>query len=178
MKPSRLKGITLDLLDFVLGLPEGFGGAFFRRSVYDAIRSCSDKKLTVENICKIYNELRRRGYIEIAFTEHGESVRFTDKAKLRALEPIAGRILADGKNRFVSFDIPEQMRRERNRFRRAIKSLGFRQVQGSLWVCNKDVGELVEMAASEYGVSEYFIYIVSEKSDVDKTINKMLSDSR
>jgi CRISPR-associated endonuclease Cas2 len=75
---------------------------------------------------------------------------------------------------FISFDIPEGMKNERDKFRDLIKRLGFIQIQRSLWVTNQKVGDLVEMSAYECGVEKYVIYILSQKTDIDGIINKML----
>ena len=38
------------------------------------------------------------------------------------------------------------------------------------------MGDLVELAAREYCVDEYVVYIVSENTNIDHTILKMFSD--
>lgn len=120
---------------------------------------------------KLLNNLERQGYIKRSETAQN-SVEFTSKAKLKIIDKISGKKKTDGKFRFISFDIPEEKRRARNAFRRAIKRIGFVQIQKSLWVCNKNVGDLVELASYEYKVEKYVIYIVSEKTDVDGIIGR------
>ena len=75
---------------------------------------------------------------------------------------------------FVSFDIPEKLNSGRNSFRRVIKKLGFLKIQNSLWVINKNISDLVEMAAIEYGVAEYVVYIVSSETNIDQSIVERL----
>ncbi|OGD63138.1 hypothetical protein A2215_01590 [Candidatus Berkelbacteria bacterium RIFOXYA2_FULL_43_10] len=120
----------------------------------------------------IYN-LKKSGYLRL--DSASQSVEFTNKAKLRIVDQIAKSRSKVSEYRFVSFDIPEPKRRLRDGFRRAIKKMGFVQIQKSLWVINKDVGDLVELAAYEYGVEKYMAYIASAKSDIDGIIAKKLA---
>jgi hypothetical protein len=161
-------------LDLLLAVPESLVAVFERRSIYEAISTSSEKVLTVENISKIFHGLKRTGYIETTKDSSGlESVQFTNKAKLRVIDAIAGCQGWDEKYRLVSFDIPERMRNNRDKFRRAIKRIGFRQIQKSLWVCNRNVEELVGVASNEYGVSTYTVCVIADKTDIDSAISKM-----
>lgn len=129
----------------------------------DYDRNWSRRKFT-----QTLHNLNNSGFIDLA----GNSVQFTDKAKIRIIDQIAKNIDEDSSFRFISFDIPESMRAQRNAFRKAIARLGFKQVQKSLWAINKNVGELVELAAYEYGVGQYIVYIASNKSDIDGLLEK------
>lgn len=117
--------------------------------------------------------MERTGYVR--HHAHNDSIEFTNKAKIRIIDTISSKHEIDGMFRFLSFDIPEQKRVLRDGFRRAIKRLGFKQVQKSLWVCNKNVGDLVEIIIEEFKVNEYVTYIISEKSDIDEHIQKMFN---
>lgn len=116
-------------------------------------------------------DLKRRNYLEY---DQGDSVRLTNKAKIRIIDNIAKSSETDGKFRLVSFDIPETRKTDRNCFRRAIKRMGFRQIQKSLWVSDRNIGELVEMAAKEYKVSDFVAYFIADKSNIDAYIKKIL----
>jgi uncharacterized UPF0160 family protein len=106
----------------------------------------------------------------LVWREYGENVTGSNE--------IADKIESDSHFRFVSFDIPELMRKNRDAFRRAIKKLGFKQIQKSLWVTTKEIGELVEMAAEEYSVADYIAYFVSESSNIDRHIEKMVENNK
>lgn len=121
------------------------------------------------------HNLKKSGCVKLF--KGSDSIEFTNKAKLRIIDFVAGKVESDSHFRFVSFDIPEDMRCQRDLFRRAIKKLGFKQVQKSLWVVNKNVGNLVELAAYEYGVEKYVIYIASNKSDIDGVLSKKFPSS-
>jgi hypothetical protein len=177
---KTISNITVQVLDALLGIPEGLANfAFDRSTIYRAIESGHDREWTVGAIGNFFGSLRRRKYIEVIKDSSGnESFTFTNKAKLKVLDRIADAMEIDGKFRFISFDIPERKLNDRNRFRRAIKKIGFIQIQKSLWVCNRNVGELVEMAAHEFRVEKYVVYIISEKTDIDGLIKKMFSTKK
>jgi len=146
--------------------------AIDRHSAYNAFEE-QGFKWTHSKFSLNLKKLEERGYLK--FSPAGDSITFTKKASLKLIDKITSTRPGDGKFRFISFDIPEQWSRRRNLFRRAIKRLGFRQIQKSLWVTDKPVGDLVENACLEYKVKEYVMYIVAEATDVDKTIKQKLS---
>lgn len=117
------------------------------------------------------HNLEKSGYVRFK-NDEGCSIEFTNKAKLKIIDNIASEITPDAHFRFVSFDIPEGMRTQRDKFRRTIKKLGFKQIQKSLWVINKNVGDLVELAAYEYGVEKYIVYIAADATDIDGILIK------
>lgn len=114
--------------------------------------------------------LEKNGFITI--NHKNNSIAYTNKAKFREIERFVADRLEENCYRFVSFDIPELLRKQRDAFRRTIKRMGFIQIQKSLWVINKDVGDLVELAAYEYQVEKYIVYLVSARSDIDGVIKK------
>lgn len=133
----------------------------------------STKGLGISNrrISRMTYELKRQKYLEV---DDGDSVKLTDKAKIKIIDKFTTTSPYDKKRRLISFDIPETKRRQRNGFRRCIKKMGFRQVQKSLWVCNKNIGDMVEIAVREFEIEDYVAYFVIESSNIDKYINKIL----
>ena len=168
------KSITLDLLEAIFGAMEDVATYnISRNSAYGAIRG-RYPEWPDKNYSKWINNLKKVGYLEIS-CDKNQSVSFTGKAKLKLID----KYLAKNKNkkrynRFLSFDIPEKHRSRRNLFRSIIKKMGFIQIQKSLWVCDVEVGELVQIAAVECRVAEYIVYMVSIKSDIDGIIDKKL----
>lgn len=55
----------------------------------------------------------------------------------------------------VIFDIPEDQKVTRERFREYLKSLGYSQLQKSVWVCQSDTLILVKEAISELGLGRW-----------------------
>lgn len=131
----------------------------------------STNKFDNNKLSKSIYQLKRSGYL--AF--EGDSVKLTNKAKMKIVDKIAAKSSESKKYHLVSFDIPEIMRTQRDQFRKAIKRMGFKQIQKSLWVTTKEIGDLVEAAAEEYKVEDYVAYFVSEKSNIDKYIAKQLA---
>jgi len=176
-KKEFCKNLTIEILDAMLGTAEGMIDIVFdKKEAYKVISGTPERQWSVASISKFFDSLKRRGYLETVRSSTGESVRFTSKTKLALLDRIAEHKSIDGNFCFISFDIPETMRRNRNAFRRSIKRLGFMQIQKSLWVCNKSLGDLVEIASNEYEVDEYVVYIVGGKTNIDHTIFSKFSE--
>ncbi len=171
---TKIKTITLNALEYLLSTMESLAELSLDRKaafrvLHNNFRQDSWSK---SETCKLLDSLRRRGYLEINQDGKNKSVQFTDKAKLKLVEQISRRISTDNQYRFLSFDIPEKLRKKRDGFRLTIKKIGFIQIQKSLWVINKNVSDLVEMAAYKYGVEKYIAYIVSDHTDIDGIIDK------
>lgn len=126
-------------------------------------------EVDVKRLSKSLYQLKRRGYLEVI----EDSVALTNKAKMKMVDRISSNMQDDNKYHLVSFDIPEVMKRNRNRFRSTLKRIGFVQIQKSLWVSKKEVGELVEIAAEENGVGKFIAYFVAEYSNIDRHISKI-----
>lgn len=120
-------------------------------------------------------DLKRRHYIDVG---EGDSVILTNRAKIKIIDTIVESKRRDGRYRMVSFDIPESKRLQRDSFRMAIKRMGFRQIQKSLWACKYNLSDLVEAAISEYKVSDYVAYFVVEKSNIGQFISDVLSEEK
>lgn len=169
---KKIKNISLAILEFILKIPAGVADGFLnQKALYDTYHS---RNTFTGEISTWIASLKQRGYIETKIIKRERCIRLTNKAKIKLLDKISDSLQGDKKFRFVSFDIPEDLRYARNKFRSAIKRMGFIRVQDSLWVINKNVAEFVEMAAYEYKVEKYIAYIISEKSDIDGLIKKMI----
>lgn len=125
-----------------------------------------------EEISKTIYYLKRSKYI----IQNSDSVLLTDRAKIKIIDEIASNIPNTKRYHLISFDIPEQMKSNRNRFRRTLKRIGFVQVQKSLWAIKKEVGELVEIAAKENKVGRYIAYFKVENSNISKHLEKIVKD--
>lgn len=123
-------------------------------------------------ISQMVYDLKRREYISFG---EGDSVVLTNKAKIKIIDQVVRDERKDGKYRFISFDIPESKRLRRDNFRLAIKRMGFCQVQKSLWVCEYNLGDLVEAAIAEFEVDDYVAYFVADKTNIDDHIQKVLA---
>lgn len=175
--PKQSQKILVWCIESALGLIVDLVETAGRKLKQAELRQCFTESLegsgiSKKRITRVTYDLKRYNYIE-AF--EGDSVKLTDKAKIKVIDKYVSLYKADGKRRLVSFDIPEVKKRKRNAFRRSIKKMGFRQIQKSLWVSNVNLGDLVEIAARECGVGDYVAYFVVESSNIEKHINKLLT---
>ncbi len=144
-----------------------------RKKVFGALHGNFGDKWAAKRGSRTISDLVSRGYFESS--HDGKSVRFTNKAKIKIIDKISNKTRSDGKDRLVSFDIPEKLKDKRDSFRLMLKRMGFKQIQKSLWVCDKNIGYLVEMVSEEFGVNDYVVYVVVERTNIDETIDEMLS---
>lgn len=145
-----------------------------RKSIYREYNSCNHDQFSSKQVANHFYNLKRHGYIEEIECEGEKSIKLTNKAKIRMIESMVLVQPHDKKYRFVSFDIPERLHLQRNLFRKTIKRMGFRQIQQSLWATDKNVGELVEVVAAEYKVSDYVAYIIADKTNIDVLVKNTL----
>ena len=172
---KNIKKITEVFLEAIYFTMEAVGSVTYGKdSLYRSLKNGPFSQWSDTQISKKLVAMERTGYLK--HNHQSDSIEFTNKAKIRIIDSISSKHEIDGMYRFLSFDIPEQKRALRDGFRRAIKRLGFKQVQKSLWVCNKNVGDLVEAIIEEYKVNEYITYIISEKSDIDDHIKQMFGE--
>jgi len=86
-------------------------------------------------------DLTRQGYLEPIEESAKKSYRLTKKGKLRIWKPKIDKTW-DGMWRILMFDISDN--KTRDNFRRKLQYLGFKMLQGSVWVCPYDVSAEVE----------------------------------
>lgn len=167
-----LLNITADLLETLYFFGEdSFSAILSKKEASKIFHSNYYHKYTDTAFTKWLDRLRNQGYIN--YESGSESFEFTNKTKIKLAKQI-------GKNKpeldiyyFFSFDIPETMSASRNRFRKAIKHLGCKQIQKSLWVINKDVYDYVQMLAREFSVEKYVISVVSSQTDIEGLLDRM-----
>lgn len=149
------KDTVIELGEFWVALGSGYGSAYRRGgSGYVAelkrLRNQTDLKR------KIY-ELARRRYITIrrvgpklmvSLTNKGYTATFINQLQQASPQP-------KGRYTVVIFDIPEELRRGRNRFRLLLKQGGFKRLQQSVWVSAADSRALVVNFVRRSGLSQW-----------------------
>lgn len=115
--------------------------------------------------------VERRGYIKIN-RNLNNSIQLTDKGKIKLIEE-SGNYAIDGKWRMLSFDIPEDLRKKRNQFRRSIKRIGYKQAQKSLWVSPFVKADEIDLIINELELEKYVAYLLVEKTDIDTYLQKL-----
>lgn len=134
-----------------------------------------ENRIAREKIFDRLGYLEKQGYINYKKSGNNLSIRLTKKGQIKLLEN-SNQQKIDGRWRMISFDIPEEFRARRNRFRRAIKRIGFRQVQKSLWASPFVKADQIEKAIKYYKVKKYVAYLIVEKSDIESYLKKLFSE--
>lgn len=169
---DKLVNITIDLLEnFMFSGEKLLAMSLSKKEAYKIFYNNYYLKYTEVPFAKWLYRLRESGYI--SYFRDSESIEFTFKTKLKLMKKIGSRIKESNSYHFLSFDIPEEKRRNRDSFRRAIKDLGYKKIQKSLWVINKDVFEIVESLAYEMKVEKFLVNVISAESDIDGVLDKI-----
>lgn len=163
----------LEILEYYADVTDAF--IFSARSTKLFYQRLKENKIAREKISRQFNYLKKQGYIEYSKEKNYASVKLTLKGKIKLLEN-SNENKIDGKWRMLSFDIPEEIRRTRNQFRSAIKRVGFRQVQQSLWACPFIKADQISKIISYYKVEKYVAYLIVEKTDIDEYLREIFRD--
>jgi len=81
----------------------------------------------------------------------------------------------DGRWRMVIYDVPENMRLARDVLRDKLKTLGFKQIQKSVWVSPYECQNEINFIGNVYGVEKYINYVIAEKADFSESLQKILN---
>lgn len=165
--------ITLTLLDIICSVPDALVGSFLdQKSILQKMEYTGEYKSQLVNYI---NGLIQSGYLEPKNRDGIKSVRLTKKGLIKHIEN-SNDCSTDGKWRFISFDIPEDLSRSRDQFRRSIKRIGFRQVQRSLWVSPYKKADQIDIIINELKIRKYVAYIISDNTDIDNHLNRLFRD--
>ena len=120
---------------------------------------------------KVADELIKEGYIK----KSGTKFELTNKGEILLMKISPASIKRpkwDGKWRIVCFDVGEGQRAKRDIFRDELKSLGFIQMQRSVWVSPYPCEKYIEILRVEHNFGKNMQYILAEKISGDKRIRK------
>ncbi len=167
-KMQKVKNISLAILrEIAICLEAGHDIFLDQKTFYKKINYTGfDSQYLFQKI----RYLKRTGYIKI--NEKTSSIKLLKKGKIKLLENNPENI-KDGKWRMISFDIPEKYRKSRDQFRRSIKRIGFRQVQKSLWACPYIKANEVNLIINELKINKYVVYLIVEKTDIEKHLKHL-----
>lgn len=170
LKNSDLEIIKLTTKELLLNLfdlttPFYLASSMYRKPIqkYLAKRSV-DRSRFFERI----GYLKRQGYIQTLIKRKEKYVELTLKGKNRAnfllLENLSIKRPTrwDGKWRVIIFDIPEKLRQNRNIFRSNIKSLGFIQIQKSVYVYPFECALEISLLSDAFLINKYVTIMISE----------------
>lgn len=107
-------------------------------------------------------------YLEI--TEQGRKMLAFEQQKM-ALQRRAKKRW-DGRWRMIVFDIPEKYRATRDRLRTALRSLGFAQLQGSVWVYPHDCEEVTTLLKADLELGSNVLYVIVDRIEFDQRLRR------
>ena len=109
-----------------------------------------------------------RKYMELTSAGTRELSRAQEENSLRA----RAKKRWDKRWRMVVFDIPEKYRKSRDKLRLTLRSLGFVQLQASVWVYPYDCEEVVALLKTDLRVGVSVLYAIVEKIENDERLKE------
>jgi hypothetical protein len=81
----------------------------------------------------------------------------------------------DGKWRVLIFDIPENRKNDRENLRHTLISIGFMQLQKSVWIYPYDCEDLITLLKVDLEIGKDVLYMIVEALEYDKPVKKYFS---
>ena len=167
---EKIIDITTEVLETLFRIGGATSHAFFdQKSFYNEINAQGyDRKIISNKVRRLINS----GHIEAIEESGGSSIRLTRKGNIKRVEK-SNNQTADGKWRFISFDIPEKRRSERLNLRRSLRRVGYKPLQKSLWVCPFNKADEVGLIISELGLADFTAYFKVVKTDIEEHLKEL-----
>lgn len=133
------------------------------------LRRYYQKKRQRRSFGKFVYYLKRQGYLKDKKIKNQNALIITSKGIRKILKTaVKIKMLSkreDGKLQMIMYDIPEDKKQDRERFRDALKALGYSKLQKSIWVSPYDVFKETQRLVSDYDFSDYIrLFLVEEKA--------------
>lgn len=128
-----------------------------------------------ELIKRVVDRLYERGHLKhqggkLALTESGKIL----LNKIDVNHKVAKRPKRwDKRWRVLVFDIPEKKRGLRNRVRTTLKSIGFEQLQQSVWVYPYDCEEWVTLWKADFKLGSELLYMIVDSIEGDSRLKRI-----
>ena len=90
----------------------------------------------------------------------------------KALMRLPGLRRWDKRWRVIIFDIPERHRATRDRLRTMLRSLGFVQLQASVWVYPHDCEDLIALLKADFHAGDDMLYMIVDTIERDSWLRK------
>lgn len=124
---------------------------------------------------KYIYDLRRRNYIKEVNSKDKKEIRLTAKGELEIIkykiELKTTKIKWDKKWRAICWDVPEELRKDRDYLREKLRWLGFKELQKSLWIfpfeIKEEVKQLVKLYKKDLAGDVRFLTIEKIEKDSD-----------
>jgi hypothetical protein len=124
------------------------------------------KERGMQNFDKLVYYLKKKGYIKVKSLDNKRGIILTKDGIDRAIKAsfkLDRKKRADGKWAMLIFDIPEKSRGSRSLLRGALKSLGYKLFQQSVWISPYDVSEKTEIFVQSHDLEKYVkIFLIEE----------------
>jgi len=174
MSPTNQKILLLLLGGIALGC------AYLPHQQRSVLRDISRewKRINSTNLQKNIHSLHESKLITLQELPGGDyTYILSDKGKAKALtykfqEMRISKHRWDKKWRFVSFDVPEDYRKGRDALRAKLRTLGFQELQKSVFVFPYECQEEIEFLIKFFGMKKYVRYGVIEFIDNDLQLRK------
>lgn len=115
-------------------------------------------------IKKAINHLSRSGFIKKKKDKYFLTAKGVGRLlEIRIKKKIENKKKTKNKYLVLIFDIPENIRHQRNSFRRKLKALGFEMIQQSVWIIQYDVLDELKRLIELYKVDDYVRFFIAEK---------------
>ncbi len=136
-----------------------------RRSKFDFQVRSAASRLAHKGLARF---AKRDGKTYLEITDAGKRALAMEQER-SALEARAKKRW-DKRWRMVIFDIPEKYRKSRVRLRIMLRSLGFMQLQASVWVYPYDCEEIITLIKLDLKTGANVLYTIVEKIEFDERI--------
>jgi len=124
-----------------------------------------------ERFANFVYKLQKNGYLKKLRVKDKTSVMLTSKGlekiftiKMKSMERKKRK---DKKWQMVLFDIPEEKRKARDYFRKALQYLSYKRLQKSIWVCPYDVLKETKDIIKKYKIEPYVELLLVKKIGLD-----------
>ena len=116
--------------------------------------------------------IKKRGADTFSLTPRGQKEAFWSALDAKLVLHAPHRQKWDGYWRIIFFDIPEKKRRLRDDLRQILKTLGFKELQRSVWVTPYKIPELLNELLWEEKIKHYTRFITVKEIDYDRDLKK------
>lgn len=119
------------------------------------------------------SRLKQKGLVNISNIEGKKRITLTSKGKtlLQKIDETKFHVKKplrwDGRWRMVIFDIAQNRKSTRDRFRNLLKKVGFVQLQGSVWVYPYDCEDIVKLIKTDQDLGKQVVYAIVDVMEND-----------
>lgn len=139
-----------------------------------------EKKLQNKDyVPNILTRLAQKGYVRLEGAGEQRRVRITERGKeyfhsrRDTLLHRPQKRRWDGYWRIVMFDIPQTERRERDLLRRELSEVGFKKLQGSVWISPDECEEYIKLLKADKRIGKRVIYLKTKEIEYGSSLRKL-----